>query len=216
MNINEQLSQSFPPRQQVAKIGSSHCPKCLHSYKPSSPIPKPPKDRPVTNELLSDLKDAVFQYHLSKADAGSDFTRLDEESLLRSEIATHKILAHKILKSAHHVGMIDPETGRPDTSKITRNMVNDMPVVGGISKQRELVMLLFFWEEEVRRWDVLEGEEREIEARLGDCGQGESVGLDEALKVARARKRVLQSRRDESGNVVGAGREELPGYSAGE
>lgn len=50
--------------------------------------------RPLTSELLPDVKDNVFQWQVGSG----DFVRLDEESLLRSEVATHKSLAKKIFK----------------------------------------------------------------------------------------------------------------------
>lgn len=168
------------------------------------------RDRPLTNELLPDVKDNVFQWQLGSG----DFARLDEESLLRSEVATHKSLAKKILKSAHNIGLIDCITGEPDTTKITRNMVNDMPVVGGISKQRELVMLLFFWEEELRRWRILEAEEQELKQKLlhmTEVDESKS-GLVEALRIVQSRKRTLPSHRHGYDGIMPAANEQLPRY----
>lgn len=174
------------------------------------PTPKQPRNKPITNELLPELKDSVFRQQIESA----DFVRLDEEALLRAEIALTHHKATQVLHAAHKTGMIDANTGRPDTSKITRNMVHDMPVLGGISKQREFVMLLFFWEEEITRWQFLDADERDIRQKLQEPGlvDGSMIELEEALKTVQARKRILPSLRDQSGNVIQAGNEQLPKY----
>lgn len=73
-----------------------------------------------------------------------------------------------------------------------------MPIVGGISKQRELVILLFFWEEQIRRWRLLEEEEKELKQKLVDmtAGQDSRTELVEALRVMQSRKRMLPSHRE--------------------
>ena len=63
------------------------------------------------------------------------------------------------------MGIIDPATGQPDTTKIDRNMVNKLALIS-ISKQRKLINFLFYWEEELVRWRLLSEEENEIAERL--------------------------------------------------
>ena len=85
-------------------------------------------------------------------------------------------------------------------------------LVLSIARQRKLVNLLFFWEEELVRWRLLSEEERRIEEELnGDLSGDESQNfhLREALQVLAARKRVRPSLRDDSGRPND---EVLPGY----
>lgn len=77
-------------------------------------------------------------------------------------------------------------------------------------------MLLFFWEEEITRWRLLGVEEKEIESKLREDGVSEGYRreLEGALRIVKARKRVLPSARDESGRVIGdEGEERLPSYA---
>ncbi|EME41768.1 hypothetical protein DOTSEDRAFT_73985 [Dothistroma septosporum NZE10] len=170
----------------------------------------------LENELPPQLKDDVFRLHLGSA----DFARLDEHSLITADICTRNY-AEKILKACHSTGIIDPATGYPVTEKINRNMVKEMPVIS-VTKQRMLVMLLFFWEEELTRWRLLCSEEREVRQRLGEGALSRTYRgeLEFALKMVLAKKRVIPSQRDQSGQVFegGAGEpgeeeEELPTYA---
>lgn len=165
---------------------------------------------PRIDDLLPQTKDHVFSWQLN----GADFTRIDQDTILWAGISPNKTYAAKILSASHKLGIIDPVTGRPDTTKIDRNMVKAMPNIS-VQKQRELVMLLFFWEEEIMRWRLLEGEESEIQGRLGEEGvrEGWRVELEHALRMVRARKRVLPSLRDQSGRVIEGGEERLPSYA---
>jgi hypothetical protein len=87
-----------------------------------------------------------------------------------------------------------------------------------VPKTRELVNMLFFWEEEVTRLRLLDDEIREIEGVIRERGEGAS-GIEElemALKAAQGKREVVPSKRLRDGTVVGeesGGREEeLPAY----
>ena len=92
-----------------------------------------------------------------------------------AEIVDSQTYAEKVLKACQKILIIDPETGRPDTYKIDRNIVKSMPTIT-VEKQRRLVMLLFFWEEECTRWKLLEGEEEDVRGRLGEDGLRRGIG----------------------------------------
>lgn len=116
-----------------------------------------------------------------------------------------------MLKTCHEIGLINAETGQPDTTKIDRSMVSKIAIIS-VPKQRELVNMLFFWEEECTRWRLLEQEESELVSSLENGVDGDGkIAAEEALKVVRAKRRVPPSLRDESGRVV-HGEEELPAY----
>lgn len=83
-------------------------------------------------------------------------------------------------------------------------------------KQRELVLLLFFMEEEIVRWRLLGREEEEIRERLQDRTlEGEvREELEQFLAMVRDRKVVLPSFRDESGRMKDGGDDgALPSYA---
>jgi len=120
--------------------------------------------------------------------------------------------ANDVLKTCHSIGVINKETGQPDTTKIDRSMVSKIAIIS-VPKQRELVNMLFFWEEECTRWRLLEQEEASLVERMGidEVDGGEKIHLEESLKIVRAKKRVVPSLRDEAGKTLGT--EDLPGYS---
>lgn len=120
-----------------------------------------------------------------------------------------KYYANSVLSTCHSVGVIDRESGTPDTTKIDRKLVSKIAIIF-VPKQGELVNMLVFWEEECTRWRLLELEERELVGRLEGVGaeEDESIAVEESLKVVRAEKRIPPSLRDESGKAVDG--EELP------
>lgn len=93
-------------------------------------------------------------------------------------------------------------------------MVKAMPNIS-VQKQKELVMLLFFWEEEITRWRLLSSEEEELQGRLreGGISHGFRMELEHTLRMVQAKKRILPSLRDQSGRVIETGDERLPSYA---
>jgi len=117
--------------------------------------------------------------------------------------ADNKYHANQLMRACYKSNLIDEETGHPDTNKIDRNIVNKLACIS-ISKQRRLVNLLFYWEEELTRWRLLSEEEDEIALTLEsdtELTENDRIHLREALKITQARKRVLPSLREASGNV---------------
>lgn len=115
----------------------------------------------------------------------------------------NKYYANRLLRACYNVGIINEATGRPDTTKIDRNIVNKLALIS-VSKQRKLVNMLFYWEEELVRWRLLSEEENDILERLNseqDLSDNERIHLQEMLKITRARKRVLPSLRDQDGSA---------------
>jgi hypothetical protein len=76
--------------------------------------------------------------------------------------------------------------------------------------------MLFWWEEEMMRWRLLDEEIREIEGVITEgeeTGLEERAGLEERLAVVQAKKRVLPSLRRSDGMVKSEGGEP-PEYRA--
>lgn len=113
-----------------------------------------------------------------------------------------------MLNACHKAGVIDAATGHPNTARIDRHLVSKIAIIT-VFKQRQLVNMLFFWEEELTRWRLLDEEQHEAKTALER--DPENTQASEALRVVAAKRRVLPSDRDEQGK----GREEaLPSYTA--
>jgi hypothetical protein len=82
-------------------------------------------------------------------------------ALYLSECAQNEKTAAMIHSKLLKLGVLKSEAPWLDTQKIDRNLPNKLPELP-IYTQKVLVNLLFDWEEEVRRWKLLEEEETEI------------------------------------------------------
>ena len=165
---------------------------------------------PVREDLHPQIKDDVFHWQLGSA----DFTRIDAETLLRADICRNKSVAKGVLTACHGLGIIDPTTGQPVTSKVDRTMVNKLAEISA-RKQRDLVLLLFYMEEEIMRWRLLSSQEEDLKRSLAGDGMSaeERHELEMNLKLVQAQKSVLPSSRAASGRMLpGQGEETLPGY----
>lgn len=85
-----------------------------------------------------------------------------------------------------------------------------------MAAQRKVIGMLFFWEEEIVRWRLLDDEEQEIRKVMGDAAekggnQGALPDLQLALESVRMRRGMRPSRRLPGAIKEG---EELPEYQA--
>nr|POE47168.1 hypothetical protein CFP56_00500 [Quercus suber] len=163
----------------------------------------------LSGDLGEHERDAVFAWQVSS----DDFARLNVETLLQAGVCGNMSNAKRVFDAAQSIGIIDATTGRVNTFKIERGMVHKLAIIS-VPKQRMLVNLLFFWEEEVVRWQLLCSEAEELQQRLTipELSAGERRAAEQQLQVVLAKKQVPPSLRDESGRA--RGEEELPGYHA--
>lgn len=85
-----------------------------------------------------------------------------------------------------------------------------------VPKQRELVDMLFWWEEELTRWRLLDEEQAEIEGVMSAASEGsqhDEVELQERMRVIEAKRRVLPSLRRSDGSLK-VTEERPPEYAA--
>ncbi|WPG99917.1 Hypothetical protein R9X50_00273800 [Acrodontium crateriforme] len=159
-----------------------------------------------TDDLTIPTRDDLFDLQIRS----DDFTRLTAESLRVAKIVETKQYANSVLRGCIRCGVINAETGQPDTTKINRDMVNKIAIIS-VPKQRELVNMLFFWEEEMMRWRLLSREEDDLTSQLSNSTLSANalVHAKENLQIVQAKKRVPPSRRDDSGRSF---EELLPGY----
>jgi len=179
------------------------------------------------SELSPDKKDAVFRWQVgtskpkkldpcvfyiggicgpylrecrgSTAEGGSTLTdAVGAQS--QSTIILEKLKSLSIISS-------HPDDFTVYTSRINRDLANRLAIIS-VHSQRKLVSMLFFWEEELVRWNLLEKEQDTINKMIAElktletdsevtyqqCGVKEELKLD--LARIEARKRTLPSRRE--------------------
>ena len=119
--------------------------------------------------------------------------------------------AHRVFHTLTTNGVID-SLGHPDTTKIDKNLVNKIGIIS-VGKQRELVNMMFFWEEELMRWRLLDEEEDEVKSALTADGMDDDTraALRDALRVIEAKKRIAPSQRMQDGTLKTA-QEHPPEY----
>ena len=137
----------------------------------------------------------------------------DAESLSKK---VHKALVkHKIIlpvpEASSSQGATKEETMTVNTLGITKNFANQISMIS-VHAQRKLVGLLFFWEEECTRWQLLDAEEREILSALDTDSQNKDLAI--ALAAVEMKKKLLPTQRGEGTANVSSGRgHELPTYA---
>lgn len=110
--------------------------------------------------------------------------------------------ARSVFHTCTKVGVIDAATGQPHTTKIDKSLVSKIGVIS-VPKQRELVNMLFWWEEELTRWRLLDEEEAEIVRSINGAQDGKAE-LQERLRVIEAKRRVVPSLRRADGSLKAA------------
>lgn len=168
-------------------------------------------------DLSPSERDHVFAYQLTQPDP----RRLGTDAFQHGGIAASAGMSariHAALCAASILSTHDADT-RVYTARISRKLPSQVPWIS-VHAQRKLVGLLFFWEEELVRWGMVDeaaaaetaGYESMREAvRAGAASVGNSPdsaqGLWEQHRLALARleasRRQLPSKRDEAGNRVG-------------
>jgi hypothetical protein len=158
---------------------------------------------PLKDDLFPSQKDAIFCLQLTSP----EFARLTSETLLISSICDDAHNARIAIEASHKLGIIDPATGRPCTSKIDRKMLASMPTISA-RKQRQIVCLLFFWEEEIVRWELLVEQEEEINMyersrQVRSCTCSGRIRCEEALVTVCERSKWQVTARRTRGTSAG-------------
>ena len=99
------------------------------------------------------------------------------------------------------------------TSRITKDFRNKLALIPG-QRQRLLVGMLFFWEDELARLSALDMEERELMMQLDTVESGSSAAEDLRIGLAliERKRRMLPSERGIDGNGTTPAVHTLPGY----
>ncbi len=90
-----------------------------------------------------------------------------------------------------------------DTTKITKHFANQVSKLS-VHGQRKLISLLFFWEEELMRWRLMDAEEEQIQIQKANVAADAQTGdgFETALRVLQANRILLPSKRTEAGASV--------------
>jgi hypothetical protein len=123
-------------------------------------------------------------------------------------------LSRQTYRALLKLGIINPaHPNGIDTTKIDSKFANKLSFIS-IYAQRKVVGLLFFWEQEVVRWRLLDEEEAEIKEVIGE-GKDVPADLKVALERVKMRRGMRPSEREESGDGTTAGEAgALPEYNA--
>jgi hypothetical protein len=183
-------------------------------------FPNMARDDPNNVNLTPIQADNLLRYQLNIPHS----RYLGENALYTSGITGSEALSKKVHKALIKSKIIlpAPENGASEeqerqmtvnTAGITKSFASQMAVIS-VHAQRKLVGLLFFWEEELTRWKLLDAEERDILVAMeGDLAR-QNRDLVIALEAVEMKRRMLPSQRGEGTANVGKGAgHELPSYS---
>ncbi|KAI9817851.1 MAG: hypothetical protein M1827_000970 [Pycnora praestabilis] len=145
----------------------------------------------------------LFRWQLLQANPAL----LGEKSFFIAGIVGNESQSPQLYRNLLKNGVLNPETGVIDTSKITKHFANQLATIS-VHQQRKLVGMLFFWEEEVMRWRLLDEEKGEILQAMEGVDEGHA-DLDVALKVVEAKKTMPPSMRDQD-----VAETDLPAYTS--
>ena len=108
--------------------------------------------------------------------------------------SVHKTLVKKgILDAKHHC----------DTTHVGGDLVSSIAIIS-VPKVRELVDFLFWFEEECKRWSMLEDEKKGLEQTLGkgDASVDEKNQAESRMMEVNLLRQVIPSQRSASGDVL--------------
>jgi hypothetical protein len=190
----------------------------------------------ITNAVPNFANDDVNDVDLTPAQADAlvthqlslpDPSYLMKDSFLVAGITESQSISVKVYKALLKAGIISeaPSTNknssgsepsqRPaplNTSAISRNFVHQVSCIS-VHAQRKLVGMLFFWEEELTRFQLLDAEEAEILMAIKAAG-GQNQDLEVALRAVQMKKNMVPSKRGEAtANITQGAGHELPSYS---
>lgn len=182
-------------------------------------VPNFARDDPNDVDLKPEQADNLVRYQLQLPHP----RYLNESAFFVAGIVGAESLSKKVHKSLvkNKIILPVPETKAPEeeqmtvnTAGITKHFASQLAIIS-VHAQRKLVGLLFFWEEELMRWKMLDAEEKEILGALEtEAGTG-NKDLEVALEAVEMKKKLLPSQRGEGTANVGKGRgHELPTYAS--
>ncbi|KIX01787.1 uncharacterized protein Z518_09514 [Rhinocladiella mackenziei CBS 650.93] len=154
-------------------------------------IPNFANDNPSRDaDLTPTEKDILWTYQISGAQTGerSPMT-LDAGSALKAGITTSDKISARIHKALVKNGILDPTNPLGiDTTRVTPKFAHQLSFIS-VAGQRKTIGMLFFWEEEVIRWRLLDQEEAEINSAMEAEGVSEQAKAELRVRLESTRMR---------------------------
>jgi hypothetical protein len=143
------------------------------------------------NVPIEDL-DTLFDFQLTVKPP----QKLIPTSMYIAKITWEEKTGADVLQKLEKLGIVHQGPPYVSTNKIESNFANKLAKLPQHSQKR-LVSLLFDWEEEVRRWAVLEDEEKEVKTIIEETKQvgGDAGHYEKRLLEIEGLKRLKPSMR---------------------
>lgn len=157
---------------------------------------------------IGDL-DTVFNFQQSVKPP----QKLTSISLYIAQIADNEKTATKVYDKLLKLGILCEGPPYVDTKKIAANFTHQLAIISSYAQKR-LVYLLFDWEEEIRRLQVLEDEEKEIKTVMeeAEAAGGEVGHLEKRLLEIEGLKKLKPSMREGRASSRDSVHDKLPAY----
>lgn len=147
-------------------------------------------------------QDMLYAHQMSSIQPGAPFA-LDERSMFVGGICEHEGTSLKVFHKLGRAGILD-EQGCVHTQKIEgRKFPHQVPILSQ-SRQRDLIHLLFWWEEECQRLRKLIDEEKELGRQIRRIErkgqieeQSDGVEMEDGLLDDQERRQLLDNMRFE-------------------
>ncbi|ETN45368.1 uncharacterized protein HMPREF1541_09199 [Cyphellophora europaea CBS 101466] len=150
--------------------------------------------------LTPHRRDMTYMHQLASANPHA----LDEHTFYVAGVTDNEASSRKVFRALRKHGVLRAEDDATvDTTHIGRGFVNQVACIS-VARQRELVNMLFWWEEECQRLTKLEAEEAELTGLIDavvvggeddDTGRRQEQERLDQLKFARERVRMKRRQR---------------------
>ena len=152
----------------------------------------------MTTEVHPIHRDMLYMHQLAAAEP----ELLDERSFYVAGVCDRERQSERIFMALLKNGVISPE-GAVDTYKIGPKFTHQLAFIPQVS-QRNLINVLFLWEEEVHRLRKLGEEEAELTTMISEAETQNDDAIDreavDQLKFARERVRMKRRQRPSQRN----------------
>jgi hypothetical protein len=131
---------------------------------------------PKAARLAPHRRDMLYAHQLSS----QNFYALDERSFSVAGVVDSERMSKRSRKALLKYGVLK-EDGTLDTSQIGPKFIHQMAFID-VYRQRELINLLFWWQEECQRYAKLVGEDKELSDLIKEAEQYTAEDTDDVAR----------------------------------
>jgi hypothetical protein len=151
-------------------------------------------------EVSPQRRDMLYMHQINTVEPEA----LDENAFYVSGVCDRERQSQRIHSALLKNGVLTTPDGLVNTYRIGPKFIHQLAFVPQAS-QRNLINVLFWWEEETQRWKKLSEEEKELTSMISELevqakGTTEGESLDQ-LKFARERVRMKKRQRPSQRNI---------------